>query len=259
MGIPYLSPEKSVCRSRSNSYHHLGSPTERKKMNNNNKILQDATDVTQIDNMLIKCKKIWWFHGMCWVFSLCPSDLYPSLCALNPPDLLHPSPYALCTWKLTLISMESQQTSLASWFLLGFGQWAASGGCRVKEVKVFIPLVPALMDHTWLLAAFITSFRLSFFLHLKKSESECCSVRVWLFGTPWIIQPHGILQARILEWVAFPFSRGSFQPRDQTQVSCIAGGFLTSWATREALPIASQSVQSLSHVWLFAAPWTVAC
>ena len=37
-----------------------------------------------------------------------------------------------------------------------------------------------------------------------------------------------------LEWVAFPFSRGSSQPRDQTQVSCIAGGFFTSWATREA-------------------------
>ena len=45
---------------------------------------------------------------------------------------------------------------------------------------------------------------------------------------------YGILQARILEWVAFPFSRGSSQPRDQTQVSCIAGGFFTSWATREA-------------------------
>ena len=46
---------------------------------------------------------------------------------------------------------------------------------------------------------------------------------------------HGILQARILEWVAFSFSRGSSQPRDRTQVSRIAGGFLTSWATREAL------------------------
>ena len=41
---------------------------------------------------------------------------------------------------------------------------------------------------------------------------------------------HGILQARILEWVAFPFSRESSQPRDWTQVSCIAGGFFTSWA-----------------------------
>ena len=47
---------------------------------------------------------------------------------------------------------------------------------------------------------------------------------------------HGILQARILEWVAFPFSRGSSQPRDWTQVSHVAGGlFFTSWATREAL------------------------
>ena len=39
---------------------------------------------------------------------------------------------------------------------------------------------------------------------------------------------HGILQARILEWVAFPFSRESSQPRDGTQVSRIVGGFFTS-------------------------------
>ena len=41
-------------------------------------------------------------------------------------------------------------------------------------------------------------------------------------------------QARILEWVAMPSSRGSSQPRGWTQVSCIAGGFFTIWATREA-------------------------
>ena len=44
---------------------------------------------------------------------------------------------------------------------------------------------------------------------------------------------HGILQSRILEWEAVPFSLGSSQPRDRTQVSHMAGGFLTSWATRE--------------------------
>ena len=44
---------------------------------------------------------------------------------------------------------------------------------------------------------------------------------------------HGILWARILEWVAFPFSRGSSQPRNQTQVSHVAGRFFTSWATRD--------------------------
>ena len=45
---------------------------------------------------------------------------------------------------------------------------------------------------------------------------------------------HGILQAWILEWVAFPFSRGSFQPRGQIQVSCIAGRFFINWANRES-------------------------
>ena len=44
----------------------------------------------------------------------------------------------------------------------------------------------------------------------------------------------GIHQARILEWVAFVFSRGFSQPRNQTQVSHIAGEFFTSSATREA-------------------------
>ena len=45
---------------------------------------------------------------------------------------------------------------------------------------------------------------------------------------------NGILQARILEWVAIPFSRGSSQLGDQTQVSCIAGRFFIIWTTREA-------------------------
>ena len=44
----------------------------------------------------------------------------------------------------------------------------------------------------------------------------------------------GILQARVLEWVAMPSSRGSSQPKDQPQVSRVADGFFTVWATREA-------------------------
>ena len=99
---------------------------------------------------------------------------------------------------------------------------------------------------------------------------------------------YGILQAKILEWVAIPFSRGSSQPRSQTQVSHLAGGFFTSWATREAhgntqtsdlrmficspvyhgekLKTTScpktrywlEREKSLSHVWLFETPWTIA-
>ena len=48
---------------------------------------------------------------------------------------------------------------------------------------------------------------------------------------------HGILQARILEWVAILFPGGSSQPRDPTQVSCIAGRVFTIWATREVLSL----------------------
>ena len=55
-----------------------------------------------------------------------------------------------------------------------------------------------------------------------------------VFATPWTIAVHGILQARMLEWAAFRFSRGSSQPRDQTQVSHTAGGVFTSWATEKS-------------------------
>ena len=65
---------------------------------------------------------------------------------------------------------------------------------------------------------------------------------VWLFAASWTVASQaplfmGIFQARVLEWVAMSFSRGSSQPRDRTQVSCIAGGFFTVWASREALII----------------------
>ena len=57
-----------------------------------------------------------------------------------------------------------------------------------------------------------------------------------LFVTPRTVAPagssvHGILQARILEWVAMPSSRGSSQPRERTLISCTAGGFSGQWTT----------------------------
>ena len=89
----------------------------------------------------------------------------------------------------------------------------------------------------------------SFHLYLKSNclkqyhiiyccESRSCSV----MSDSW--QPHdcsllgssvhGILQARVPEWLAIPFSRASSWPRDWTHVSCIAGRFFTVWITREA-------------------------
>ena len=58
---------------------------------------------------------------------------------------------------------------------------------------------------------------------------------------------HEIFQARILEWVAISFSRGSSQPRDQTRVSCSAGRFFTNWATREVHDGISTYINILGH------------
>ena len=86
-----------------------------------------------------------------------------------------------------------------------------------------------------------------FFKSFLKAQHSPPLQRLWIFlfepksflkvkvtqSCPTLCDPmdqtvHGILHAKILEWVAFPFSRVSSQPRDQTQVSCIAGRFFTS-------------------------------
>ena len=70
----------------------------------------------------------------------------------------------------------------------------------------------------------------------------------WLFATLWTIACQaslsmGILQARILEWVAIPFSQESSQPRDRTQVSCTAGRLYTVWAIRKAPVLYTTSLE----------------
>ena len=74
---------------------------------------------------------------------------------------------------------------------------------------------------------------------------------VWLFATLWSTYSppgstvHGIFLERILEWAAIPFSQGSPQPRDWTQVSCIAGRFLPIWATIWSANMFSYSIGCL--------------
>ena len=76
-------------------------------------------------------------------------------------------------------------------------------------------------------------------IHMKGKVTQSCLTLCDPHG-------HGILQARILEWVALPFSRGSSQPGDWTQVSRIAGRFFTSWATREAMYVASKKTVEMN-------------
>ena len=66
------------------------------------------------------------------------------------------------------------------------------------------------------------------------TESESHSVVSDSLRPPGVYTVWAIFQDRIVEWVAFPFSRASSQPRNRTLVSHIAGRFFTSWATREA-------------------------
>ena len=86
-----------------------------------------------------------------------------------------------------------------------------------------------------------------FFLHkkwipnqLRESESEVAQLYLTLCSPMDCSLPrssvHGIFQARVLEWVAISFFRGSSWPRDRTQISRIVSRHFTVWATREVLP-----------------------
>ena len=153
--------------------------------------------------------------------------------------------------------------------LLAREQWAGKLHCPQHDspiVGVWNLLVMALFLGLWLFA--VEEHRMSFtlflvicillwmsntfregFWMLKEGRRGyfppplCCTwslSHVWLFATPWTIAWQAplsmglVLQARILERVAMPSFRASSQPRDQTQVSRIAGGFFTIWAPREA-------------------------
>ena len=97
---------------------------------------------------------------------------------------------------------------------------------------------------------------LLFQVSLIFSDSACLVAQLHLtLSDPMDYSPpgssvHGVLQARLLEWVAISFSRGSSWLQDQIQVSCIAGEFFVIWATREALSdskISQLSVLSIPH------------
>ena len=102
-------------------------------------------------------------------------------------------------------------------------------------------------------------FAIQWFSHLIVSDS-CDSKDCSLLGS----FVNGILQARILEWVAISFSRGSSHPRNRTQASCIAGIFFTNWSMREVfysrspLVVWHMLLRRFSRVRLCATPETAA-
>ena len=81
---------------------------------------------------------------------------------------------------------------------------------------------------------------------VKQSCANLCDPMDW---SPPGSSVHGISQAIILEWVSISSYRGSSQPRDQTRVSCIAGGFFPVWATREALQMVTTAMNIEDSPW----------
>ena len=105
---------------------------------------------------------------------------------------------------------------------------------------MFRKCVTILKTRMWILV-FLWPFQLYWNQHLSNKYRTCCCCSV-AKSCPTLCDPksysppgsfvHGILQARIRELVTISFSRGSFQPRDRTQVSCIGRGVPYHWATR---------------------------
>ena len=127
-----------------------------------------------------------------------------------------------------------------------FLSWRMSQDCRpspnlavLKAAEVLSPPFPILYSpstkHPHCVRCLGDHLEVSLWVKVKVKSLS----RVRLFVTPWTVayqDPPSMrfFQARVLEWVAISFSRGSFQPRDWTWVSCIVGRCFTIWATREA-------------------------
>ena len=127
---------------------------------------------------------------------------------------LNPTLWLYCTW---------------TWGLSVGGEKTQNHLSDSRRTSVCLQIPKRILWSLHPLALLGESFTTSFL-----SESENHSVVLTLCD-PIDYTVHGILQARILQWVAIPFSRGSSQLRDQTQVSHIVGGFFTNWAIRENL------------------------
>ena len=132
--------------------------------------------------------------------------------------------------------------------------------CRIfcYKLSAILFLIAFTWDEFWVIHSDLSSNLTSFNLCLIRCWMNPLSFKCFMFHSQWVTvsllcptlcdpmgyTARGILQARILEWVAVPFSRGSSQHRGQTQASRVAGRFFTNWATREA-----QWLTYIEQVW----------
>ena len=116
----------------------------------------------------------------------------------------------------------------------------SKGMRRTSWLLTFDSIPEFLFLDKWITNISTAQYTLESSFRKRKVKSLCC-VQLWdpMDCSLPASSIHEIFQARILEWVAMSFSRVSSQPRDQTQVSHIAGSLFTVWATREAKKVLS--------------------
>ena len=153
-----------------------------------------------------------------------------------------------CTFRVVTAATKLLQSCVTLCNPMVAQQAPLSMGFSRQEYWSGLPCPPSFRGSSWSRDRTCISYRVFFttsdtWKTLRAVESE--SVKMLLVQSyptpcnPMDYSPpgsnvHGILQARIMEWVAIFFSRGSSQPRDQTWISCITGGHFTVCATREA-------------------------
>ena len=144
-------------------------------------------------------------------------------------------------WKLQRKSCGMYKIFFKILFQINCSLW---NQVHIKFTYVLLQIV-SISKSMWLSKMLTFSFYVS---PRKYSWSEVKVTQSCLtLCDPMICTVHGILQPRILGWVAFPFSRGSSQPRDWTKVSCTAGRFFTIWAIRETPQILISAYNSESR------------
>ena len=135
--------------------------------------------------------------------------------------------------QLTHLYITKANKVCVRWTWANFGRWWGTGTGRPGVLQ---SMRSQRVRHNWLTeqqqaryCSYDRFLNYSYEVKWMKVTQSCLTL-----CDPMDYTVHGILQARMQEWVAVFFSRESSQPRDGIQMSCIAGRFFTSWATREA-------------------------
>ena len=168
-----------------------------------------------------------------WIKQTFSLACHPHAChCLIPPPSYHPCQYSFLIFMLSLESSKHLSKGTFSFFKI----WLISPPLQLPLSLSFVLHLWTEFFHILLSIYGVSVQRVVSSSKMKVLVSQSC---LTLCG-PMDCSPPGfsilgILQGRILESVAIPFSKGSSWPRNQTPVPCIAGRFFTVWATREAL------------------------